>query len=38
MFDHTTFLQKNQGGAVPAQAIALLDLIEDLPAPQVTTE
>lgn len=38
MFDHTTFLQKNQGDAVPAQTIALLDLIEDLPAPQVTTE
>ena len=31
MFDHTPFLQKNQGDAVPAQTIAQLGLIEDVP-------
>ena len=31
MFDHTLFLQKNQGDAIPAQTIAQLDLIEDVP-------
>ena len=30
VFDHTSFLQKNQGDAVPAHIIEQLDLIEDV--------
>ncbi|WP_394194490.1 FAD-dependent oxidoreductase [Microbacterium foliorum] len=37
LFDHTGFLQKNQGDAQPARVIAQLDDIEDAPPPRART-